>query len=908
MSATRILNRLRSLLFREKLQQEIEDEIQSHLELEMRKYLRLGMPEDEARRRAHIALGGKAQILEECREQRGIPFLDNVLRDCRYALRAFRRSPAFSVAVVVTIALGVGANTTVFAFCKAMLLATLPVPNPQQLYLASIELPGNAPYPYFSFPDLQKMQKAANGTAALTGFTELVGYSMRDNSGTTSTIKGQLVTGNFFSAALKLSPMVGGVLTEQDNGPGNEAVAVLSYRFWIHRFGGDYGIIGKRLVIERKPVTVLAIMPRDFEGVEPGVQPDIWMPLSVQPAIGFGGYASMNGIDWKKPWLWQDVEWLHVLARSPNDRDGKRLYALLTQWLKTEVAAQLPQVTDARQRTMMLSARVALTSAAGGLPRLRTQFSLPLRILIALVAMLLFSGCVNIVNLLLARSRAHEHETAIRIALGSSRRQLIAIRMTETLLLVVTGGLLSLPLAVWGSKLILHWLVISRDLQIEISPDWPMLGFTAIVTLVTGLLVGLLPALRTTDLAIAGAFGHRTQTSTARTRRVTRLSSILVAGQLALSITALVVAGLLTHTLLNYERLDVGMDRQHVLSVATGPSAAGYNNAPKLNALYRQLTAAINRIPGVVSSAVAGCGLMNNGCATIPATVRGTPKKSKESLVERNYVGPQFFSTVGTRLLRGRGITEQDTLHTVPIGVVNLEFERQFLGGQSAIGHVVHIEDQEVQIVGVVEDARSDNIHHHALPYLFLPVEQASGGWSVSHIEIRTHGKPEAVANSVRAAILSTNRAIPVAEITTLAEEINSGLASELLVGRLAGLFSALTLMVAAIGLYGVFAYEMTLRRSEFAVRLALGATKLSILTIVFRRAVLIWMSGSAVGLLLSISVARLIKSLLFETGTLDLWTYAGSLFALLALSSIAVLLPARRAASLDPASTLRSE
>jgi len=907
MSATRILNRLRSLLFRERLQQEIEDEIQSHLELEMHKYLRLGMPADEARRRAHIALGGKAQILEEFREQRGIPFLENVLRDCRYALRTFRRSPAFSVAVVFTIALSVGANTTVFAFCKAMLLATLPVPNPQQLYLASIELPGNAPYPYFSFPDLQKMQNSPNRTAALTGFTEVVGYSIRDSSGTTSTIKGQLVTGNFFSV-LKLSPMVGRVLTERDNGSGNEAVAVLSYSFWIRRFGGDYGIIGKRLLIQRKPVTVLAIMPRDFEGVEPGVQPDIWMPLSVQPAIGFGGYASMNGIDWKKPWLWQDVEWLHVLARSPNDREGKQLQTLLTRWLKMEVAAQLPQVTDARQRTMMLRARVALTSAAGGLPRLRTRFSLPLRILTALVAMLLFSGCVNIVNLLLARSRAHEHETAIQIALGSSRKRLIANRMTETLLLVVTGGLLSLPLAVWGSKVILHWLVISRDLQIEISPDWLMLGFTAAITLVTGLLVGLLPALRTTDLATAGALGHRTQTSATKTRRVTRLSSILVAGQLALSITSLVVAGLLTHTLLNYERLDVGMDRQHVLSIAIDPPAAGYSNASKSNALYRQLTAAINRIPGVVSSAVAGCGLMNNGCATISATVRGKPKKSNESLVERNYVGPQFFSTVGTRLLRGRGITEQDTLQTVPIGVVNLELERQFLGGQSAIGHVLHVEDQEIQVLGVVEDARSDNIHRQARPYLFLPVEQAPGGWNVSHIEIRTQGKPEAITNSVRAAILSINRAIPIGEITTLAEEINSGLASELLVGRLAGLFSALTLIVAAIGLYGVFAYEMTLRRSEFAVRLALGATKLSILNIVFRRAVLIWMSGSAVGLLLSISVARLIKSLLFGTETLDIWTYAGSLFALLALSSFAVLLPARRAASLDPASSLRSD
>jgi predicted permease len=602
----RILSRIKSLFSHEKLQREIEDEIQSHLEFETRKNQRLGMSATEARRHAYLTLGGAVRTLEECRDQRGIPFLENVVRDCRHALRAFRRAPALAFAVILTIGLGVGANTTVFAFCKAMLLATLAVPNPQQLYLVLIQVPDNPPYPYFTFPDLQKVQKAADGAASFAGFTEVVSYSLRNDSGTTSTIKGQLVTGNFFSALL-VSPIAGRALSERDNDPGQQAVAVLSYRFWKQRFGGDYGAIGKTLLIQRKPVTVLAIMPRDFDGVEPGVQPDIWMPLSVQPAIGFGGYASMNNIDGKRPWLWQDVEWLRVLARSPNDKNGKRLHALLAHWLQTEVAAQLPQVTDARQRSMMLRARVVLASAAGGLPRLRTRFALPLKILMALVVVLLFSGCVNIFNLLLARARAHEHETAIRIALGSSRSRLLVNRMTETLLLVIAGGLLSLPLAIWGSRVILHWLVINRDLQIEISPDWTLFGFTAVVTLVAGLLLGSLPALRTADLASSSRLGNRTETSAPRTRRATRISSILVAGQLALSITSLVIAGLLTRTLLNYERLNLGLDRQHVLSVGIDPSAAGYNNAAKLNALYRELTAAIDRIPGVVSSAVRCC-------------------------------------------------------------------------------------------------------------------------------------------------------------------------------------------------------------------------------------------------------------------------------------------------------------
>ena len=906
MSAIRLLTRLRSLLFRQKLQQEIEDEIQSHLEFETRKYIHSGLKEEEARRLAHIALGGRTKIIEDCLEQRGTPLLDNAVRDCSYALRVFRRAPAFALTIAFTVAIGVGANSTVFAFCKAMLLATLPVPNPQQLHLVSVGVRGGSD-PYFSFPDLQKMQDAASGVATLTGFTDSVDFHLQDDSGTTSTIRGELVAGNFLSV-LQVSPIAGRIFSEADNVPGREAVAVLSYRFWQRRFGSDFSVIGKQLLIQRKPVTVLAVMPQGFDGVEPGVQPDIWMPLSVQPALGYGGYASMHGVDWSKPWLWQDVSWLHVLARSPGDREGERLHTLLAKWVSAEVTAQLPHVTDARQRTMMLQARAALTGAAGGLPRLRNRFSLPLGILLALVAVLLFSGCVNIVNLLFARSRAQVHEIAIRVALGSSRGRLIANRITESLLLVICGGVLSLPLAAWSSKLILHWLVMSRDVQIEIAPDWAMIGFTAAATLATGLAVSLWPAWRMAQVAPIGGLEHRTGTSTAATRRAARFSLVLVAGQLALSTGSLVVAGLLTHTLLNYEHLDVGMDRHHVLSVAIDPSAAGYDNAGKLNAFYRELTAAIDRIPGVVSSSVAGCGLMENGCATLPAAVEGELQRSNDSLVERNYVGPRYFSTIGVKLLRGREIAGQDTFGTLPIGVVNVEFEREFLNGNSALGRVVRIEDRGVHIVGVVEDARSDNIHQAALPYLFLPVEQAPSGWNVSHVEIRTLGNSTAVARSIRAVVLGVNRAIPVAEISTLADEINRGLASELLVGRLARLFSALTLMIAAIGLYGILAYEVTLRRPEFAVRVALGATKQNIISVVFWRAFLIWIAGSAAGLLLSVSVVRFITALLFQTGTLDGATYAASLLALLVVSSIAVFLPARRACSLDPASILRSE
>lgn len=901
--------RLRSLLFHNRLEQELDEEIGMHIELETRKYLSSGLSPVEARRQAHIALGGTVRASEECRDQRGIALIENLVKDCRYALRSFRRSPGFAITVVLTLAVAVGANTTVFSFCKAVLLSSLPVPNPQDLRLLTIESTGPFINSYFSFPDLRKMQAACRSLASLTGFTEVVEVHVGNDSGTTSTIKGQLVADNFFSA-LEVMPLAGRLFTAEDNRAGAAPVAAISYKLWEERFNHDPAAIGKQIRVQQTPVTVVAVMPARFEGVEPGVRPDIWMPLSIQSQIGYQGYASMDHVDWKKPWMWQDVYWLHVLARSPHDPNGRRLYAALTEFIKREVAAQLPQVSDTRDREMMLRAKVRLTSATGGLPRLREQFSLPLRILLALVGVLLFCGCVNLTNLLLARAQAHRHETALRIALGSSRARLVAYQLTEITLLTTAGGVLSLPLAAGSAGMILHWLAMGQDLAIDVRPDWAIFAFAAAVTMLSGLLVATVPARRVSDLAISPALGQRSQSGSGG-KRIGRslLTPALTAGQLALSIVSLVVAGLLTHTLVNYARLDVGMDRSHVLSVGIDPSAAGYNNAAKSNALYQQLTANIDRIPGVISSSVGGCGLLGGGCATIQASVVGRQKgRPEESLVERNYVGPHYFSTVGMELLQGREIAEEDRLHTPAIGVVNQTFERQFCGGQSALGKIVDADEGRFRIVGVVRDARSADIHRAAMPFLYLPVQQAPGGWNVSHLEIRTETNPLIIAAPVRRAILSINRAIPISEVATLAEETNRQLARELLVGRLAGLFSIVTLIIAGLGLYGVLAYEVSQRRAEIAVRMALGATRRAVVRLVLAKASGVWALGCAAGLLLSGFASRLVNSLLFGTGEFDPWTYGGSLAILLVASITAAIAPAWRASSVDPASALRAD
>jgi predicted permease len=897
-----LFRRVRAVFLRRRLDRELEDELQMHVEMESRKYVLSGVPPAEAERRARIAFGGRTQTTEACRESRGLTTMENVFRDLTYALRGFRRSPGFAFTVVLTLAIAVGANLTVFNFCQAMLSAVLPVPNPDQLSLATIFYPGHPEIRYFSYPDLRQMQEACKGSQ-LTGFTDLVAVHLRDPEGTTSTFKGQLVAENFFSA-LQISPRLGRIFDQHDNRTGTEDVAVISYRLWSTKFGGDESILGKRVIVQHAPVTVVGVMPEGFDGVVPGERTDMWMPLSAQANIGFGGYASLNNIDGKQPWLMQDVSWLHLLARSPSDPSGKQLLAALTHYLRNQVDSQLPNVQDAAERSAMLGAHVNLRSAAGGLPGLKDRFSLPLKVLVVLVTLLLISGCLNIVNLILARARAQEQEMAVRLSLGSGRGRLIAQRAAEILLLCIFGGILSFPIALWGSKAISYWLQTEQSIQIEVDMNGKTLAFAAMLTLAASLLISVIPALRTRDIGLSRSLGLRTAGAG---RRSSRLSTNLIAAQLGFSVVSITVAGLLVHTLSNYERLNIGVDRNRTLSVSLDPAAAGYTTVTRQNELYRRLTATVDRIPGVESSSVAGCGMMEGGCAFIEAAVIGSNAKATTALVERNYVGPGYFTTTGMQLLRGRSLSDEDRAGSQPVAVVNQEFEKQFLHGQSAIGHNVQEDGKTVVIVGVVNDARSDDIRRQPSPFLYLPIAQA-GAWDISRLEVRTAGAPAGVASAVRSAILGIDRAIPIAEIVTLVEETNRGLARELLLGRLAVVFSVLSMTIAAVGLYGLVNYEVSQRRGEFAIRMAVGATRGTILHFVLAQSALIWAIGCFAGLLVSVGISKIIESLLFEVTKWDPLTYICSLLALLLVSTAAVVMPAWRAASIDPASALRNQ
>lgn len=900
------LLRARALFAKKRVEEELSEELEVHLEMQARKHEAEGMPREDALRRARLELGGLEKTKEECREHRGIAPVEILLRDCRYALRTFRRAPALALTVVLTMAVTIGANTTLFSFCKAILLDTLPVPSPRELHLVLMERPGMH-QDYFSFLDLRDMRQAANGIATLTGFTETVELPLKENDDETRTIQGQLVAGNFFSV-LGVKPFHGRGFSAADNQAGSPPVALISYRFWQRQFRGADNIIGRQIVINRAPVVVIGVLPRSFNGVEAGTRPDLWMPLAVQSRIGYTGFASMNAIDPAKPWFLQDVVWLHVLGRSAGDPKGVRLQAALERMARVQIADVLQKVTDPKERDLLLHTHILLRSGALGLPRLQDQFSSPLGALFVLSGILLFCGCINLSSLLLARARAQQHEIALRLSLGGSWGRLVAQLLTETMLLTSVGGLLSLPLAYAGERMATAWLRMGQQfffLQVEI--DWDVYLFALLLAAACGIVIALLPAFRYLRFDQPGVLGQRAQAAL-QTESGWKISSLLTMGQMAISVVSLVLAALLAHTLLNYARLDIGVDRANVLSVMLNPSAAGYDNAAKLNALYHAITAAIDGIPGVTSSAVSGCGLMNGCLGTLDIEIPGSAKPVGGGglEVQRNYVGPHYLSCVGIRLLRGREITRRDTAGAPLIAVVNRTFEKKLLHGENALGRVILMEGQRITIEGVAADARANDIHKQPLPLMYLPIVQAPGGWNISRVEVRTAIAPRAVEQQIRAAIASINPAIPVSEIVPLSEEVDRDLSRELLVARLAGVFSILTLLIAALGLYGVLTFEVTRRRSEIGIRMALGANRQWVLRGIARQALLILGGGCAAGLLLSFFASRLVSSLIFGIGRLDIPSYGASLGALFAVSLLAALVPAWRAAGIDPASALR--
>ncbi|MGH9449095.1 MAG: ADOP family duplicated permease [Terriglobia bacterium] len=909
----RLLSSIRTFLaflFRRlRVEREMEEELRSHLRSRADDLERQGVSRAQAERQARIEFGGYQRYKEECREALGTRLLGELIADVRYGLRQLRRNPGFTAVVVLSLALGIGANTAIFTIIDAVSLQSLPVKNPGELVLldsgsdqgtdSGSPFVGRWPalsydlYQYFS-----RRNESFQGLAAFRkGIDPLeVRWPGATTRGQAERCLGHLVSGNYFSV-MGVSAALGRVFEAADDAPSARPVAVISYDYWQRKFHGDPSAVGRAVDLNGTPFTILGITPASFFGERKGQPPDFWLPLTFQPEI-------ME----RESWLTRkDMYWLNFVGRLKPGVTRIQAQAVLDVQLRQFLAAQVGAKPSARDRRAIQQAYVQLAPGRTGISRARELYSEPLYILMGIVVLVLLVACANVANLLLSRSEARQREISMRLTVGASRARLIRQMLTESLLLSSFGGAAGLLLAYWGVHLLST--LVSRDLVMSVATNPAVLAFTFAVALITGLGFGLVPALRVSRTELSQAMkGVRPGSR----RPQSRLTRGLVVLQVAASLVLLAGAGLLVRTLANLESQYLGFNSDNVLLVQTDPRMTGFK-AGDLDALYRQLLARLNNLSGVRSATIAYYSPMSGHTSSTDVKIQGyTPHPNENMEVNENQVGPNYFKTLGIPMLLGRPIGPQDTAASPRVVVVNQAFAQRYFHGQNPVGRHVWVGSTSSttppqQVIGLVADARVHNQGEPPEPFAYMPLSQ-DPGFFAGNIEVRTAGNPSGAAAEVRQAIRSVDSALPIVSVQTLRVQVNDRVNQQRLVARLSVLFSLLALMLAAVGLYGVMAYWVTRRTHEIGVRVALGAQRSDVLRLVVGRGLIMTLIGTGFGLAAAFGLTRLIASSLYGVKATDPLTFAAVSLVVITVTLLASYIPARRATMVDPMTALRCE
>jgi len=714
----------------------------------------------------------------------------------------------------------------------------------------------------------------------------------------------QLVSDNFF-AVLGLSPSAGRLFQGGDDTAGqSELPVVLRYGFAKEHPGQS--VVGTRAVLNRVPIVVVGVAPEDFFGVVQGAAPDLWLPLAAQSSGSFGTWFDSLGpgyrYDLEAPYRSQEgIFWLWVLARA-SDTEKPSAVNRWTQAIQPDLQLIADATRDPKERAKIRSARVQLIPAAGGEGSLNTTYGRPLFLLMGMAALVFLIGCVNLANLQLARLAGRQREMALRVALGASRWRVLQQLLVEDSLLVAMGGSLAIATCGLMSSLLLHWASGRQHpipLALRFGVQDLLVGAALLVTALIGF--SLLPAWHTTrdHLAAQPNMGSKGQ----------RWSSLLLAGQVSLSLLLLSMAALFSRTLLNLSQLDAGLDREHVLSVHLDLRSGGIGKE-NFTDLNKRLLDALKGLPFVRDASLAMCRIP--GCIWNTAIhVSGHPELPEAQLHgEENHVSVGFFHTLGIPLLQGRTFVEGDQKQSQPVAVLNRAFARKLFGNESPVGHFIGYKippgDHGYLIVGEVDDARVDGLRLPAPPVAYFSLEQRAD--DAGTIEVRAAGAPANIAAGIRRSLQSVDPNLPIAEIVPLNTEFEDGLSSEKLLARLTAIFSGLTLVIAAIGFYGLLSFHVTRRTVEIGVRMAVGATRMQVHGLFLRQTVTILIAGVIPGIVLTEMVGRIARTLLYGVRETDPWSLLLAICVLFFSAVFATFLPARRAASLDPVKALRSE
>jgi putative ABC transport system permease protein len=895
--------RLRSLFRRDSMESEMDEELRAHFERQVEKHLKAGLPREEAARQARLEFGGNEQLKEECRDARGVNLIETLLQDVRYGLRVLARTPVITSVAVLSLALGIGANTAIFSLIDSVMLRMLPVQSPEQLVQLRIRNPQRAngePGGTFTNPlweQLRDHQQVFSSVFAWGGdrFNLAQGGAVQQTNGI-------FASGSYFSA-LGIRPAAGRLLTEGDDTRGCAGAAVLSYGFWQEHYGGAQGAIGSVISLDDHKYEIIGVSQAGFYGVDGGSKLDVAIPICAAAQFD-GDHSRLEHRSW-----W----WLSVMGRSKPGMGSAQVQASLSVLSPQVFSAAVPADWEAKNQENFKKRILLATPGGAGTPWLRREFGRPLDILMGVVGLVLLIACANIASLMLARAAARHREIAVRKALGASRGRLMQQMLTECVLLSTAGAALGVFFARWGSALLVRYISTSREkVFLDLSLDWRVLSFTAAAAVLTGLLFGVLPAFRSTRVSLTSAM-KGSQTADNESRVPFRPGKWIVASQVALSLVLLVASGLFLRSLVKLVTMDIGFDRENVLLISADLHTAKVP-PEQMPAMFDDLQHRLGALPGVVSASRSLITPVSNRMWNNAIEVdTPNPPTGDDALVNFNFISPGFFQTLRTPLLAGRDFNEADTTTSAPVAIVNESVAKRFFAGGNPVGKFfrVHADPGQaakpIQIVGLAKDAKYNSLREESSVTAYFPMTQVPERAEGQTFALRTAMRPSALIPPVEEAVAGVSKAIPL-EFNTLAEQVDDSLVQDRLLAKLSTFFGALALLLAMIGLYGALSYLVAQRQVEFGIRLALGAPRGSILGLVLRDVVVVLAGGVIAGVCLSLATVGLLQKMLFGLAARDTVTLVASVGVLTVVALVAAYIPARRAMRVDPMVALRYE
>ncbi|KAA6462953.1 ABC transporter permease [Acidobacteria bacterium AB60] len=899
--------RLDVLFHRDRFQRELEEEMRLHKDLRRQQQLAAGLSDEAARRAANRRFGNATLLREKSSTAWGWDGLTSFSQDAAYGLRSMWRTPAITIVALISLALGIGANTAIFSFLDAVMLRSLPVKEPQQLVKLGVEdwdgitdsFACTELYSYPFYRQLQSKNEVFSDTAAIMSLLNTV-HGFVDDHQQSEKLQVQTISGTYFQM-LGVGAQVGRVLNQaDDSGDGEHPVVVLSDGFWKRRFGADRGILNHTVRLGPVQYKIVGVAAPEFFGTAVGQAPDMWAPLSMGQLI--------------------PPNWVH-----PKENFSESLYILgrlkpgvTMQQAEANINVLFPQIIrsfpDARLTQANLDhlahAHVQLQSMERGMADLRRNESKPLKILMTIVALVLLIACANIANLLLARSTARARELAVRQALGARRSRIIRQLLTESLILALTGGALGIAFAAMAKRVLLRMISDGPDVMpLDVSLNLRLLAFTFAITVCTALLFGTLPALRATRMQLTDSLkSNRGPSFAARTP----LAKCLVVTQVALSLVLMVGACLFLRTLVNLANVNPGFNKENVLRLNIDSDITGYkDDDPRLKAIFHEIEDRVSTLPGVqaasFSSFVFREGTWNSGIRA-----QGMPVDHKVN-VQHNIVGNGFFNVMGIPLVAGRNFGPQDTKTSQPVAIISEKMARKLFPPGSPIGRTYLIGDEDgaepplqLQVIGVVKDVLAGNLKKPAGYIDYMPYTQRS--WGFGDFEVRYTGDFSAISNSVQQTIHAVDPRLPISDVKTLEQQVARAYSGEAMIAELSAFFALVAVFLACIGLYGLMSYLVGRRTGEIGIRMALGADRARVGWQVMREISLLVVLGIVIGLPVTFLGMRSFQAMLFGLKGTDPFSLSAATALLLAAGLAAGYLPARRAANVNPMVALRDE